>query len=117
MRRSTSSVSCLRPRAAGFLVVLPALLLILAMFSCARDRALSRYGEVADKIRRTGLTDEKAYDILRKIMAGGPRLTGSPEAAAAVELTRKIMKGMGFDNVHLEPITVNRRVRGAKESS
>jgi hypothetical protein len=87
------------------------------MISCARDRTHARYGEVADKIRRTGLMDEKAYDVLRRITEVGPRLTASPEAAAAVDLTRKIMEGMGFDNVHLEPITVNRWVRGAKEEA
>jgi hypothetical protein len=32
------------------------------MISWARDRTVSRYGEVADEIRKLGLTHEKAYD-------------------------------------------------------
>src|SRR5262245_10941907 len=33
----------------------------------------------------------------------GPRLTGSPQAKAAVEWAIKTMAGWGFDNAHLEP--------------
>jgi hypothetical protein len=117
MRRISSRAARRKPQAAGLLAVLAGLLFGLVMISCARDQSLSRYGEVADRIRRAGLADEKAYDLLSRITAVGPRLTGSPEAGAAVDLTQKMMEGMGFDNVHLEPITVNRWVRGAKEEA
>ncbi|MGA2361001.1 MAG: M20/M25/M40 family metallo-hydrolase [Candidatus Aminicenantales bacterium] len=117
MKRITSSAARRKPQAAGLPAVLAGLVFGLAMISCARDQSLSHYGMVADKIRKMGLTDEKAYEFLRRITDVGPRLTASPEAAAAVDLTRKMMEGMGFDNVHLEPITVNRWVRGAKEEA
>ena len=61
--------------------------------------------------------DEGAFELLRRITAVGPRLTGSPEAANAVEVTRGMMAEMGLANIHLEPVTVNRWVRGAKEQA
>jgi len=44
------------------------------------------------------------------------RLTASPQAAAAVELMRQKMQDLGLDGVHLEPILVNRWVRGKEEA-
>lgn len=45
----------------------------------------------------------------------GGRLSGSPQAAAAVEFTRQIMDTLGLDSVWLQPCMVNHWVRGDKE--
>lgn len=61
--------------------------------------------------------EEGAFELLRRITGVGPRLTGSPEATAAVDLARNMMAEMGLDAVHLESVTVNRWVRGEKEEA
>jgi hypothetical protein len=73
------------------------------------------YRALAEKITRQGLTDSCAYVLLGRLTRIGPRLTGSPRAAAAVELMRQEMLDMGLDNVHLEPTVVGRWVRGEHE--
>jgi hypothetical protein len=45
----------------------------------------------------------------------GARLSGSPEAAAAVEYTRQIMDTLGLDRVYLQEVMVPHWVRGEKE--
>jgi carboxypeptidase Q len=45
----------------------------------------------------------------------GARLSGSPEAAAAVEFTRLVMDTMKLDRVFLQPVMVPHWVRGEKE--
>ncbi len=73
------------------------------------------YPAVIEKLRAAGLEHENAYEILRKLTSVGPRLTASPAAAAGVELMRKMMIELGFDNVRLEPVTVEHWVRGGVE--
>jgi carboxypeptidase Q len=104
----------LRPLAAGLVA---GFVLSLAAASCARDPMTLRYGETATELTRIGLLEEGAFEFLRQITSVGPRLTGSPEAAAAVSLTRKLMEGLGLENVHLEDISVNRWIRGEKEEA
>ncbi|MEQ8423705.1 MAG: M20/M25/M40 family metallo-hydrolase, partial [Cyclobacteriaceae bacterium] len=45
----------------------------------------------------------------------GPRLSGSPGAAAGVEWSRHTMASLGFDSVWLQPVMVPHWVRGEKE--
>ena len=45
----------------------------------------------------------------------GPRLSGSPGAAAAVEWARHVMQEYEFDSVWLQPVMVPHWVRGQKE--
>ena len=73
------------------------------------------YVKTARIIYRKGMTQQYAFELLKRITSVGPRLTGSPQAEAAVELTRQLMEDMGFDNVHLEPTEVPHWVRGEKE--
>lgn len=75
------------------------------------------YLEVAKKILKKGLREHGAYGILEKLTSLGPRLTASPQAAAAVELVRQEMKDIGLEKVHLEPTRVNRWVRGEDEEA
>jgi len=73
------------------------------------------YQAIAEKVTRLGLTEDYAYSVLARLTRIGPRLTGSPGAAAAVELMRQEMLDLGLDNVHLEPTVVGRWVRGEVE--
>jgi carboxypeptidase Q len=75
----------------------------------------SDYNDLAAKITRKGMEDLGAFAVLEKLTRGGPRLTGSPRAAAAVELMRQVMQDLGLDDVHLEPTVVGRWVRGETE--
>jgi len=45
----------------------------------------------------------------------GPRLSGSPGAAAAVEWSRHVMERLDFDSVWLQPVMVPHWIRGQKE--
>ncbi|RED92794.1 M28 family peptidase [Marinoscillum furvescens] len=62
------------------------------------------------------LTQSEAYENLRYLCKQiGPRLSGSPQAAAAVEYTRQLMASYGFDTVYLQPVMVPKWVRGQQE--
>jgi hypothetical protein len=67
---------------------------------------------VAQKLLQRGLSELHTHTILDRITQTGPRLAGSPQAAAAVELTRQLMQEFGFDEVHLEPTRVPHWIRG-----
>ncbi|GAB4235142.1 MAG: M28 family peptidase [Ekhidna sp.] len=68
------------------------------------------------KIYDEALTNGEAYDNLRYLCKEiGNRLSGSPEAAAAVEYTKQLMESYGFDSVYLQPVMVPHWVRGKKE--
>jgi len=70
------------------------------------------YREIVARLREEGLAGERAHELLRRIVSVGPRLTGSPQAAAAVEESLKLMHELGLDRVHAEPVEVGRWVRG-----
>ncbi len=73
------------------------------------------YAGTAQKLLETGFRDREAYAMLSELVAGGPRLSGSAGAAAAVALTRKMMEQRGFQNVRLEDVMVPHWVRGPIE--
>jgi carboxypeptidase Q len=63
-------------------------------------------------------TQGKAYDHLRVLCKQvGPRLSGSPGAAKAVQETFRMMKEMGADTVYLQECMVPHWVRGPKEAA
>jgi carboxypeptidase Q len=68
---------------------------------------------VVDKLRQTGLEGERAIEFLKCITSVGPRLTGSPQAAAAVERTLRLMDELGLAGVHTEPVEVGHWTRGS----
>ena len=79
----------------------------------AKPTAADPYVETARKILENGLKERKAYEILKNLIAAAPnRLSGSAGAADAVEWGRKTMEVLGFDRVHLEPVTVTAWYRG-----
>ncbi len=75
------------------------------------------YQQIAEQIRTAALREGQAYDMLAELTALGPRLSGSPQAAAAVELTRQMMERLQFANVRLQPVAVPHWVRGALEEA
>ena len=76
------------------------------------------YDSVASRLLGTGLTSCEAYRLLRALTSQMPhRLSGSPGAAKAVELTKKMMEEKGFDRVHLEKVMVPHWVRGPVEEA
>ncbi len=68
------------------------------------------------KIYDEALTRGESYAMLRELTTKAPaRLSGSPNAAAAVEWSRHAMEQFGFDSVWLQPVMVPHWVRGNKE--
>ncbi|MBS1489168.1 MAG: M20/M25/M40 family metallo-hydrolase [Bacteroidetes bacterium] len=68
------------------------------------------------EIFNEALKNGKAYPLLKDLCLNiGPRLSGSPGAAAAVEWSRHIMESNDFDSVWLQPVMVPHWVRGQKE--
>ncbi|QNM84358.1 M20/M25/M40 family metallo-hydrolase [Polaribacter pectinis] len=64
----------------------------------------------------SALTEGKSYEWLRDLTKNiGGRLSGSPEAAKAVEWGTKLMNEVGLDSVWLQPVMVPHWVRGEKE--
>lgn len=68
------------------------------------------------KIYDEALTNGRVYEDLRYLCKEiGHRLSGSPQAAAAVEYTKQLMESYGFDTVYLQPVMVPHWVRGKNE--
>ncbi len=62
------------------------------------------------------LTKGESYEMLRDLTKNiGARLSGSPQAAAAVEWGKQLMESYNFDTVWLQPVMVPRWVRGEKD--
>ena len=83
------------------------------------DTANTRpYERVANRIISTGLMSGQAFSILRELTSTvGARLSGSPEAEHAVAWAQQTMQRLGFQNVHLEPVTVPHWVRSSIEEA
>ncbi len=80
--------------------------------------SLQPYMDIVKKMRAKGMAELKAYSMLDELIAvAGKRMAGSPGAAAAVEQTRQWMQDLDFDDVHLEPMMVQRWVRGTVEEA
>ncbi len=68
------------------------------------------------KIYDNALTSYESYENLRYLTKNiGARLSGSPQAAAAVDWSKKVMEDMGLDRVYLQEVMVPHWVRGEKE--
>lgn len=90
------------------------LLLLIISFSVMAQNAKDR--EQIRKIFDEALERGESYEMLRYLTKNiGGRLSGSPQAAAAVEWSRQQMLAYGFDTVYLQPVMVPHWVRGEKE--
>src|SRR4030042_2238353 len=64
------------------------------------------------------LVNSECYDNLRILCKNiGPRLSGSPEAAKAVEWGEHLLKKYGLDKVYLQDVMVPHWIRGEKEKA
>lgn len=80
-------------------------------WSQQRDSAVIR--TIANEI----LVRSNAYENLRYLCKKiGPRLSGSPNAAKAVEATARMLRQAGADTVYLQPCMVPQWIRGAREN-
>ena len=83
--------------------------------------ATSLVAQTADETMIRSIYDEalyrgEAYDNLHYLTQEiGSRLSGSPQAAAAVEWGKQVMEAYGFDTVYLQPVMVPHWVRGSVE--
>jgi hypothetical protein len=67
-------------------------------------------------IHDAALTQGRCYPWLHYLTKKiGARLSGSPQAAAAVEYAYQVLDSLGLDSVWLQPCTVPHWVRGEKE--
>ena len=75
--------------------------------------AQSKEEAMLEDIYTYSLTKGESYEMLRDLTKNiGARLSGSPQAAAAVEWGRQLMQSYNFDTVWLQPVMVPRWVRG-----
>lgn len=78
----------------------------------------STYQEIVNHLVAAGLGSGKAYEMLHELCTTiGPRLSGSPQAARAVDWAKRKMEKLGFENVRLEFVMVPRWVRGPVEEA
>ncbi|HEX9829053.1 MAG TPA: M28 family peptidase, partial [Bacteroidota bacterium] len=83
---------------------------------CTFAQNLQPYDSIAVNIFKRALADNMSYEMLRELTTTiGHRLSGSPQAAQAVEWSKRTMERLGFDRVWLEPVTVPHWVRGSVE--
>ncbi|SDL54045.1 PA domain-containing protein [Catalinimonas alkaloidigena] len=84
--------------------------LVTASFAQTDDAA------TIQKIYNEALQNGQSYENLRFLTKEiGARLSGSPQAAAAVEWGRQVMDTLGLDRVYLQEVMVPHWVRGARE--
>jgi hypothetical protein len=91
-------------------------LLTVLLFTNLILKAQSTDEQFIRKIYDEALAKGQSYEMLEHLCTKiGPRLSGSPGAAAAVEWSRQVMHAYGFDSVWLQPVMVPHWVRGKKE--
>jgi carboxypeptidase Q len=90
--------------------------LFFLFFSSCILHAQSDDERVIRKIYDEALARGQSYEMLEVLCTKiGARLSGSPQAAAAVEWSRQVMQAYGFDTVWLQPVMVPHWVRGKQE--
>jgi carboxypeptidase Q len=91
---------------------------VLMVSLCISGLAMAQTKEqiAVEKIYNESLGNGKSYEMLNYLSNRiGARMSGSPQAAAAVEWSRQVMKRLGADTVKLQEIMVPHWVRGEKE--
>jgi carboxypeptidase Q len=77
----------------------------------------STYDSIGIRLVQKSLGQNMSYTMLAEMCTTiGPRLSGSPEAAKAVEYARATMMQFGFANVRTEQVMVPHWVRGKSEA-
>ncbi|OEK06546.1 M28 family peptidase [Roseivirga misakiensis] len=92
------------------------IILLALLFSSTLSAQQAQDAAQIRKIFDEALEKGESYEMLRYLTKNiGGRLSGSPQAAAAVEWSRQQMIAYGFDTVFLQPVMVPHWVRGKKE--
>lgn len=91
-------------------------LLLIPFLSSAQEDALAEDAFFIRRIYDEALTRSRCFDWLNYLTQQiGGRLAGSPQSAAAVEYTRRVLDSLELDTVWLQPCMVPYWVRGEKE--
>ncbi|MEY3367762.1 MAG: hypothetical protein RI973_917, partial [Bacteroidota bacterium] len=99
-----------------FLLLLPCCALALTALTAQQPSAIDEDARYIRRIHDQALTSGSCHEWLRHLTKGiGARLSGSPQAAAAVEYTRQMLDTLGLDSVWLQPCMVPHWVRGERE--
>jgi len=86
--------------------------------SYSQTSVIQRYDSLAREIVREALGSNRSYEMLYDLCTTiGHRISGSPQAAKAVDWSKKKMEEYGLDNVHLEQVMVPHWVRGPVEEA
>ncbi len=94
------------------------LLSIILIFSICTSLAAQEDSEWIRKIYNHSLENGQAYNDLEYLcLEIGHRLSGSPQAAAAVEWARQLLTASGADTVYLQPVMVPHWHRGSVETA
>ncbi|MCX6132672.1 MAG: M20/M25/M40 family metallo-hydrolase [Ignavibacteriales bacterium] len=98
------------------LMIITFFVVFMTSLLAAQSSVVQRHEADAQRIIKEALGSnmsmENLTDLCTKV---GHRISGSPQAAKAVEWAKQKMEEYGFDNVHLEPVMVPRWVRGPVE--
>lgn len=98
------------------LLAIPFFIILLTSLLTAQSPVVQRYDADAEKIVKEALGSNRSMENLTDLCTKvGNRISGSPQAARAVEWAKQKMEEYGFDNVHLEPVMVPHWVRGPVE--
>lgn len=95
-------------------------ILLVTIFSCVllQVSAQSEDEKMIRSIFDEVLLNGEAYSNLDYLTSKiGSRLSGSPQAAAAVEWSRQVMDSYHFDRVYLQEVMVPHWVRGSREKA
>jgi carboxypeptidase Q len=90
------------------------LFLIISFSSFAQEDLSTVFKKISDKELSSGEAYTNLYSLCKDV---GNRLSGSPQAAKAVEWGAKLMKSYRFDTVYLQECMVPHWVRGSKEQA
>src|SRR6185369_16889423 len=93
-------------------ILLHVLLLFIAIGSVAQSKEQIAF----EKFYTESLSNGKSYEMLSYLTGKiGARISGSPQAAAAVEWAKQTMKQLGADTVIMQELMVPHWIRGDKE--
>ncbi len=97
-------------------LVIPFFIILMTSLLTAQSPVVQRYDADAKNIVKEALSSNRSMENLTDLCTKvGNRISGSPQAAKAVEWAKQKMEEYGFDNVHLEPVMVPHWVRGPVE--
>ena len=94
------------------------LILLVILKSNIASKAQTEDSLMIKKIYDEVLKHGECYNNLAYLCSNiGGRLSGSPQAAKAVDWGKSVMEGLKLDRIELQPVTVPHWVRGEKEQA